>query len=134
MSKQSPRAVVAGHAGFAAAMVDVVGRIAGNADSLYAVSNDGLDARGVEDAIRAALKRHGTSIVFTDLPAGSVAIAARRAAHSDSSISVVTGTTAAMLLDFVLGETMDAAALERCAARGRDSIAVHAAKEVVRGD
>jgi len=134
MSSQAPRAVVAGHAGFAAAMVEVVARIAGKADALLAVSNDGLDARGVEDAITGALKRHGANVVFTDLPAGSVAIAARRAAHTDPSIAIVTGTTAAMLLDFVLGEATDAPALERCAARGRESIVVHAAKEGMRAD
>ena len=39
-----PRAVVAGHAGFAAGMVSAVDRIAGRGAALLAVSNDGLDA------------------------------------------------------------------------------------------
>ena len=134
MSSGAPRAVVAGHAGFAAAMVELVGRIAGRSDALCAVSNDGLDARGVELALRAALRDHRACVVFTDLPAGSVAIAARRIAHADPSVRVVTGASAAMLLDFVLGDDAGAEALERAAARAREAIMVLPPNGVTRAD
>mgnify|MGYP003332032572 CR=1 FL=1 len=73
-----PRAVVAGHAGFAAGMVSAVDRIAGRGAALLAVSNDGLDAAAVEAAVRDALRSHGARVVFTDLPAGSCTMAADR--------------------------------------------------------
>lgn len=122
-----PRAVVAGHGTFAAALVNVVGRISGRADAFRAVSNEGRDARSVEDAIRAALREHGACVVFTDLAGGSVTIAARRVAHADPAIAVVTGASIPMLLDFALGEGADAAALGRVAGRARDAVLVYPA-------
>ncbi len=134
MSSDPPRAIVAGHAGFAAAMIELVGLIAGQAGAFRGVSNAGRDAKGVEDALREALRDHGASVIFTDLPAGSVAMAARRIARADPTVAVVTGVTAATLLDFVMGEGTDAEALERAAARGRESIVVHAAPGPARAD
>ncbi|MDA1081278.1 MAG: hypothetical protein O2973_06310 [Gemmatimonadetes bacterium] len=134
MSSGPPRAVVAGHAGFAAALIELVGCVAGRADVFRAVTNEGCDSRGVEEALRVALREHGASVVFTDLPAGSVAIAARRIAHSDPSVAVVTGASAAMLLDFALGDDASAEALGRAAARARDAIVVHPASGAPRAD
>jgi PTS system N-acetylgalactosamine-specific IIA component len=124
-SAAGPRAVVAGHAGFAAGIVSAVARISGRSDQFKAVSNEGLDARGVEEAIRAALKEHGASVVFTDLPAGSCTMGARRIARLDSSISIVTGATVAMLLDFALGGGATEADLRRAADKGREAVIVY---------
>ena len=119
-----PRAVVAGHGAFAAGMTSSVDRISGKAGVFRAVSNEGLDARGVEEAIVKALKEHGARVVFTDLPAGSCTMAARRVARLDSTISIVTGATVAMLLDFALGAGSTDADLRRAAERGREAIVV----------
>jgi PTS system N-acetylgalactosamine-specific IIA component len=120
----APRAVVAGHAGFAAGIVSAVTKIAGRPDVFVAVSNEGLDLSGVENAIRAALKAHGAKVIFTDLPAGSCTMAARRVARLDSSIAIVTGVSVATLLDFALGDGVTELDLQRAAARGRESVTV----------
>lgn len=129
-----PRAVVAGHGTFAAALVNVVGRISGRADAFRAVSNEGRDAKGVEEAIRVALREHGATVVFTDLPGGSVTIAARRVAHGDPAVAVVSGASIPMLLDFALGEGGGSAALDRVAAHARDAIVVHKASGAAGAD
>lgn len=119
-----PRAVVAAHGTVAAALVDAVGRIAGRAAAFRAVSNEGLDAAGLEAVIRHALAEHGAHVVFTDLPAGSCTMAARRVARSDPSVSVVTGASIGMLLDFALGGGAERADLDRAAQRGREAMIV----------
>lgn len=133
---ETVRAVVAGHGGFAAALVDVVGRIGGRAGVFATVSNDGLDAKGIEAAVRAAIEAHGVTLVFTDLPAGSVTMAARRVAQADPRVTVVTGANVAMLLTFAFssaeGGPGSAAAAAAEAARG--SIAVFPARGAGRAD
>ena len=124
-STGGPRAIVAGHAGFAAGVISSVARISGRGDVFRAVSNENLDARGVEEAISAALKEHRTTVIFTDLPAGSCTMAARRIARLNSSVSIVTGTTVAMLLDFALGSGSTDSDLHRAAERGREAIVVY---------
>lgn len=126
---RAPRAVVAGHAGFGAAMLEVVRRISGHGDALRAVSTDGLDAHGIERAIREAVAAHGARVVFTDLPAGSCTLAARRLARELPELAVVTGASVPMLLDFVLGEGDGAAALHRAAERAHEAIHVHPGRE-----
>lgn len=126
---RAPRAIVAGHAGFGAAMLEVVRRITGNGDALCAVSNEGLDARGIERAIRDAAEAHGAHVIFTDLPAGSCTMAARRLAREMPDLAVVTGASVPMLLDFVLGEGDGEAALRRSAERAHEAIHVHPGRE-----
>ncbi|SRR5581483_6323990 len=129
LAPRTPRGVVAGHAGFAAAMLEVVSRITGRADVLRAVSTEGLDPRGIERAIRDAVTAHGARVVFTDLPAGSCTIAARRLARELPGLAVVTGASVPMLLDFVLGDGDGEAALHRAAERAHEAIHVHAGRE-----
>ena len=74
-----------------------------------------------------ALKQHGASVIFTDLPAGSCTLAARRIARLDSSISIVTGATVAMVLDFALGAGAAEPDLRRAAESGRAAIVVYPA-------
>jgi PTS system N-acetylgalactosamine-specific IIA component len=115
---------VAGHAGFAAGLVDAVGRVAGKADLFRAITNEGLDAAGVEAIIRHALAEHGAHVVFTDLPAGSCTMAARKIARSDPGVAVVTGASVGMLLDFAFGEGDSVDDLQRAATRAREAIIV----------
>lgn len=126
---RAPRAIVAGHAGFGAVMLEVVRRITGNDDALRAVSNDGLDPRGIEQALRDAAEAHGARVIFTDLPAGSCTMAARRLAREVPGLAVVTGASVPMLLDFVLGEADDEPALRRAAERAHEAIHVHPGRE-----
>ena len=120
-----PRAVVAGHAGFAVGIVSAVAKISGKGDVFATVTNEGLDARGVEETIRAALNAFGATVVFTDLPAGSCTMAARRIARLDSTISIVTGANVAMLLDFAMGPGISDSDLARSADRAREAIVAY---------
>ncbi|MCC7194883.1 MAG: hypothetical protein IT356_04935 [Gemmatimonadaceae bacterium] len=124
-----PRAIVAGHGDFGVAMVDVVRRITGDANALRAVSGQGLDAGGIERAIRAAAEELGAHVVFTDLPAGSCTTAARRVARETPGLVVVTGASVPMLLDYLLGEGTGVEALQRAAERARDAILVFGGRE-----
>jgi hypothetical protein len=54
-------------------------------------------------------------------------MAARRIARLNSSISIVTGATVAMLLDFALGTGATEADLRRAGDRGKEAIAVYPA-------
>ena len=119
-----PRAVVAGHADFAAALVAAVHRITGLGGAFCAVSNEGLGAPEVELAIRAALTEHGATVVFTDLPAGSCTMAARKLMRTDPAISVVTGASVGLLLDFAMGADVTAESLQRAVSRGREAMMV----------
>jgi mannose/fructose-specific phosphotransferase system component IIA len=120
------RAVVAAHADLAAAFVTAVARIAGDdaAARLVPVSNAGLGAPELLDAVRASVLSSGASVVFTDLPAGSCTVAARRVAHEVPGLDVVCGANLPMLLAFALG-TVEARALVRLAAeKGRAGVQV----------
>jgi len=119
----APRAVVAGHGTFAAGIISAVEQISGRGSVFAAVTNAGLDAVGLDAAMREAVARHGARVVFTDLPAGSCTIAARRCAREGAGLAVVTGANLSMLLDYAL-KADDGAAAARAAARGRDAIVV----------
>jgi N-acetylgalactosamine PTS system EIIA component len=95
------RGVVVGHGMMATGMVDAVKRIAGIADDvLVSVSNEGKGP----DALREELARftcEGKVIVFTDMHAGSCAMAARVACRTQGETAVICGVNLPMLLDFV---------------------------------
>lgn len=129
-----PRAVVAGHADFAAALVAAVHRITGLGNAFRAVSNEGLGAAEVELAIRAALTDHAATVVFTDLPAGSCTIAARKVMRADPSVSVVTGASVGLLLDFAMGPDISAESLHRAVSRGREAMMVFPAAGATRAN
>lgn len=133
-SGATPRAVVAGHGGFAAGLVSAVEKVTGMGGAFVPVSNEGLETAGLERTLRDALDRHAIFVVFTDLPAGSCTLAARRLAHADPRVAVVTGATLPMLLDFALSKGGGTAALERAAEKGRAAIAVTPAREAPRAD
>lgn len=97
-----PRAVLACHASCAAGFVSAVEAIAGAGGAFVPVTNAGLGADGVTAALRDALDAHGLTVVFTDLPAGSLTIAARRLQRERPGLTVVAGANLAALLDFAL--------------------------------
>ena len=131
------RAVVAGHGEFAAGMISAVEQISGRGGVFAAMSNRGLGPAEIEGRLRGLLAESGAHAVFTDLPAGSVTIAARRAARDTPGLVVVTGTNLATLLDFAFhGELRADEAAEQACDKGRRSIAMHAStiRETPGGD
>ncbi len=96
----SALAIVAGHADFAEGMVSAVEQITGRGDRLVAFSNRGLSAQGVEESLRALMEEHGVRVIFTDLPAGSATLAARRIARTRPEVMILTGVSLLPLLQF----------------------------------
>lgn len=120
----SRRAIVAGHGDFAAGMVSAVVQITGRDDVFVPMTARGLSAQDVERGMRAAATE-GVSVIFTDLPAGSCTMAARRLQRDRPQLQVVTGANLAALLDFVFSEAPDAAAAAAEAVeKGRQSLMV----------
>jgi PTS system N-acetylgalactosamine-specific IIA component len=118
------RAVVAGHGDFAAGLISAVQQIAGKGDAFVAVTSRDLGAAAIEGALRASIEASAARVIFTDLPAGSCTIAARRVAHDLPGIIVVTGTNLSALLTWALGPDDGAAAVKRAVERGRGAIVV----------
>lgn len=129
-----PRAVVAGHGDFAAGIIAAVQQISGVGHRFRAVSNAGLGASALDAVLREAVTTMHASVVFTDLPAGSCTIAARRLAHDLSNLAVVTGANLPMLLDYALHGGDGVAALTRAVGKGRDSIVLSPPTTVADGD
>src|SRR5579872_6436010 len=97
-TRAEPRAVVAGHGEFAAGLVSAVQQITGRGKLLVAVATGELGGDSMVDALRDALVRSGASVVFTDLPAGSCTIAARRIQRERPDLVVVTGANVPTVL------------------------------------
>ena len=123
------RALVVGHGDFAAGLVSAVEQIGGCGDRFVALSNRDLALADLEAAI-ADHVAHGIRVVFTDLPAGSTTVAARRVQREHADLVVATGVSLAALLDFALGSAAAAGAgvaAQQAVEKGR------AAMQVVHG-
>ena len=119
------RAIVIGHGDFSAGLVSAVDQICGMAGRLVGLSMMGLTPEDIETAIRAELARTGAHVIFTDLPAGSATLAARRIVKEDSSMVLVSGVNLATLLDFVFNTEVSPSEAARSAAdRGKASLIV----------
>ncbi|HEX6629314.1 MAG TPA: hypothetical protein VF105_15295 [Gemmatimonadaceae bacterium] len=122
---EQPRAIVVGHGEFAGGLVSAVGQICGMADKLIVLSMMGMTPEDIEGTIREHLARTGARVIFTDLPAGSATIAARRIVKDDPSIVLVSGVNLATLLDFVFNNAVSPTEAARAAAeRGKASLIV----------
>lgn len=119
----APRAVVLGHAGFAAGIVSAARAIAGDVAAFAVVSNEGLDTAGIEAVLTTHLAQ-GVTVVFTDLPAGSTTMAARRLQRTYPALVVVTGTNLPLLLDFAFADGDPADAARAAADRARQAVLV----------
>jgi PTS system N-acetylgalactosamine-specific IIA component len=121
----NPRAIVVGHGEFAGGLVSAVGQICGMADKLIVLSMMGMTPEDIETTIRDELTRTGARVIFTDLPAGSATIAARRIVRDDPGIVLVSGVNLATLLDFVFNTAVPPTEAARAAAeRGKASLIV----------
>lgn len=118
------RAIVAGHADFANGIISAVAQIAGRQEAFIGMSNRELSARDVEAKMRELAQQPNVTTIFTDLPAGSCTMAARKLLRERPDLVLVTGANLASLLEFVFSEEMGAAEAARYAAeRGRTALA-----------
>jgi PTS system N-acetylgalactosamine-specific IIA component len=96
------RALVAGHAEFAAGLVSAVELITGEGALLEPIQVAGLCGEDIQQLLRTRLAETGALVIFTDLQAGSCTMAARRLLREVADVVLVSGTNLPMLLDFVL--------------------------------
>jgi PTS system N-acetylgalactosamine-specific IIA component len=100
-------------------------QITGRDDVLIAMSNRGLSAADIERAMRELVNARAARVIFTDLPAGSCTIAARRLLAAQSDLVLVTGVNLPALLDYVThGELPARAAAQHAAERAKSGVTV----------
>ena len=125
-SHAPPRALVAGHADFAAGLVSAVEQITGRGAQLVPVAVHGLRLEDIESLLRQRMEEAGVRVIFTDLQAGSCTMAARRLLRGFDDAVLVAGVNLPTLLDFVFADGHDAADAARHAVeRGRAAMSVH---------
>jgi PTS system N-acetylgalactosamine-specific IIA component len=119
------RALVAGHADFAAGLVSAVEMITGRGGQLAPIQVRGLCGDDIQKLLRETLLASGARVIFTDLQAGSCTMAARRVLRDIEGVVLVAGANLPMLLDFVMSKNPDAGASATSAAeRGRAAVSV----------
>ena len=122
MSSRAPRGVIVGHGEFASGLLSAVQQICGRMDVFAAVSNRDYAATELERVLREYVA-NGAEIIFTDLPGGSAATAARRVMRDNPKLVLVTGANLAALLEFALGERCGPATAARTAVeKGRSAM------------
>ncbi|MEP6621177.1 MAG: hypothetical protein ABJE47_17765 [bacterium] len=130
MSDGAQRALVAGHADFAAGVVSAVEQITGRGSVLMPIQVRGLCGADIEALLKESLLTSGALVIFTDLHAGSCTMAARRVLREVPGATLVAGANLPMLLDFVLSTNPDASeAAKLSAERGRAAVSVFEGKQ-----
>jgi PTS system N-acetylgalactosamine-specific IIA component len=123
------RALVAGHADFAAGLVSAVDLITGRGSVLVPIQVKGLCGDDIQKLLHDTMMSSGARVIFTDLQAGSCTMAARRVLRGLGEGTLVAGANLPMLLDFALSSDADAgAAAAQAAERGRAAVSVHGGK------
>ncbi|CAN5360779.1 hypothetical protein BH09GEM1_BH09GEM1_30860 [soil metagenome] len=126
MSDHPKRALVAGHADFAAGLISAVEQITGCGSVLVPIQVAGLCGDDIQKLLYETMVSTGVSVIFTDLQAGSCTMAARRVLRDIAEGVLIAGTNLPMLLDFVLSSNASAGeAATTAAERGRTSVSVH---------
>ena len=126
MSDALSRALVAGHADFAAGMISAVEQITGQGAVLVPIQVRDLCGDDIQKVLHDAMMKTGARVIFTDLQAGSCTMAARRVLREIGEGVLVAGTNLPMLLDFALSSNASAAeAAASAAERGRAAVIVH---------
>jgi PTS system N-acetylgalactosamine-specific IIA component len=127
------RALIAGHGDFASGIISAAVQITGRDDVFASLTNRGLSAADVAAQMGRILDESGAHVVFTDLPAGSCTMAARRLQRDRPGLVVVVGVNLATLLDFIFDDAEDGAAARQAATKGRDALLVLGDTGVARG-
>lgn len=127
--------LVVSHATLAEGLVQSVRQIAGaEADALRAVSNEGCGPEALQKSVRDALG-DGPGVVFTDMPSGSCAFAARRLVLDRDDVAVVCGVNLPMLLDFVFHRDLPLPELvDRLVSKGKSAITGSCREVAAHGD
>ena len=122
----TPVAVIAAHGDLAAGLVSAVEQITGRGALFVPLSNRDLTPVDLEARIEAHLASGHVHVVFTDLPAGSTTICARRLQRVHPDLVVVTGASLAALLAFALAAdaASPADAARAAADKARDALKV----------
>lgn len=107
MSEGAPVAIVAAHGDLAFGFVSAVEQITGRGELFLPMSNAGMGAAEIERAILALVDTRQIRVIFTDLPAGSCTIAARRVVAARPQVVLVTGASLPLLLDFMSHEELE---------------------------
>lgn len=117
------RGLVVAHSSLAEGLVSAVQQIAGvGDDALQSLSNDGQGPEGLIAAVRQAAG-DAPVIVFTDLPSGSCAFAARKISLERASTGIICGVNLPVLLDFVFHRDLPLGDLvSRLVEKGRGGI------------
>jgi N-acetylgalactosamine PTS system EIIA component len=106
MSEGAPVAIIAAHGDLAAGFVTAVEQITGRGDLFLPMTNTGLGAAEIERALLELVDTRNIRVIFTDLPAGSCTIAARRVLAARPGVVLVTGASLPLLLDFMSHEEL----------------------------
>jgi mannose/fructose-specific phosphotransferase system component IIA len=116
------RGVLVAHGEMARGMVDAVRKISGLAqDRLVPLSNEGRSPERLRSEL-AELLGSGPAIVFTDLQAGSCALAALATGGGEHTV-VICGVNLPMLLDFAFHPDLPLDELaDRLVTKGREGI------------
>ena len=95
------RGIIIGHGLMARGLVDAVRKISGVEEGvLTPVSNEGKSPQTLQEELDRVLW-DGPTVLFTDLPSGSCALAARLCCTEATRRVVIGGVNLPMLLDFV---------------------------------
>lgn len=129
------RGLVVAHSSLAAGLISAVQQIAGvGEDVLQAVSNDGHGPEGLIAAVRGAVGADPV-ILFTDLPSGSCAFAARKISLERPGTGLICGVNLPVLLDFVFHRDLELHDLvARLVEKGRAGITGACTEEVIYAD
>jgi N-acetylgalactosamine PTS system EIIA component len=135
MSEHGVRGLIIAHSSLADGFAAAVRQIAGvGEEALQTLTNEGRGPEGLLDAVR---KAAGDSevVIFTDLPSGSCALAARKAAMNRPGTAIVSGVNLPLLLDFVFHRDLPLPALvERLIDKGRCGISGAYTEDTARAD
>jgi PTS system N-acetylgalactosamine-specific IIA component len=115
------RALVAGHADFAAGLISAVEQITGRGGLLVPIQVRGLCGDDIQKLLRETLVETGVLVIFTDLHAGSCTMAARRVLRDVKGAVLVAGANLPMLLHFVMSEEPNPVVAAVAAAEGGKS-------------
>jgi PTS system N-acetylgalactosamine-specific IIA component len=117
------RALVAAHGSLAAGLVSAVEQITGRGGVFLPLSNSQLGLGDIQELIARTLDESSARVIFTDLPAGSCTMAARRLMRIRPGVILVTGANLPLLLDFAMQDDVDpVVAAQTALERGRTSM------------
>jgi mannose/fructose-specific phosphotransferase system component IIA len=103
MNRSRPVALLVTHGVLGEELVRTVAAILGPQSAVATVSNSGLSAEALEDAIERRVGEFPPDapvVLFTDLAAGSCGIASRRVGCDGRVVRRITGVNLPMLLEF----------------------------------